>query len=96
MCRHRRSPRIVRSIPEIHLDITLSPNHDRSSRDWENDETTKSLECMKVIPADDGGIHVFADQGGRAVIHRADSDIEVRCKYDQLYLSFIYFFILSS
>lgn len=76
MCRHRRSPRIVRSIPEIHLDITLSPNHDRSSRDWENDETTKSLECMKVIPADDGGIHVFADQGGRAVIHRADSDIE--------------------
>ncbi|XP_069761479.1 WD repeat-containing protein 90 isoform X2 [Narcine bancroftii] len=74
--RYRRSPRIVKSIPEIHLDTTLSPSHK-----WEDDDTAKNIECIKVIPADDGGIHVFADQSGRAVIHRANSDTEaVRAK----------------
>ncbi|XP_059835285.1 WD repeat-containing protein 90 isoform X3 [Hypanus sabinus] len=79
-CRYRRSPRIVKSIPEIHLDTTLSSSHGGVSRECETDNTTKNIECMKVIPADDGGIHVFADHSGRAVIHRASSDTEVHTK----------------
>ncbi|XP_078415215.1 WD repeat-containing protein 90 [Cetorhinus maximus] len=74
-CR-RRSSRIITSIPEIHLDTTVSPHHDKDSRERGDQTTAKSDECMKVAPVDDGGIHVFAGQSGRVAVQKCSSDTE--------------------
>ncbi|XP_067859383.1 WD repeat-containing protein 90 isoform X3 [Heptranchias perlo] len=79
-CRHRRSSQIIKNIPEIHLDTTVSPHRDKDNREWEDENRkgapTKSDECTKVIPADDGGIHVFAGRSGRVVAHKCSGDTE--------------------
>ncbi|XP_041063040.1 WD repeat-containing protein 90 [Carcharodon carcharias] len=74
-CR-RRSSRIITSIPEIHLDTTVSPHHDKDNREHGDQTTAKSDECMKVAPVDDGGIHVFAGQSGRVAVQKCSSDTE--------------------
>eukprot|EP00062_Callorhinchus_milii_P017741 gi/632970473/ref/XP_007901672.1/ PREDICTED: WD repeat-containing protein 90 [Callorhinchus milii] len=79
--RSKRRPLVTKNIPEIHFQETVpkfSPYKGERFEDWkENDQeapAAKSDRIVKVIPREDGGIHVFAHRGVGIAVHKHSSD----------------------
>ncbi|XP_072416196.1 WD repeat-containing protein 90 isoform X2 [Chiloscyllium punctatum] len=74
--RRWRSSQIITNIPKVHLDTIVSPHRDKDSRECGDEAIAISNESAKLIPADDGGIHVFASQRGRVPVAKCSGDTE--------------------
>ncbi|XP_048465623.1 WD repeat-containing protein 90 [Rhincodon typus] len=75
-CRRWRSSQIITNIPKVHLDTTVLPHCDKEIRESGDEATAISDESAKLIPVDDGGIHVFAGQSGRVSVEKCSGDTE--------------------